>query len=66
MAPKVNAKKDNKVSKTVTAQIKQEVIENNERGVKTSALPQSTISMIIEQEDRFKAVTVKDALANEG
>jgi hypothetical protein len=67
MAPKVNVKKDKTVRKTISVQIKQEMTEKHERGVKTSALvseyglPQSSISTIIQQKDKFKAISVKDA-----
>jgi hypothetical protein len=60
MAPKVNAKKDQKVRKTVNVQIKLEIIEEHERGVEYD-LTQSTISMINLQKGKFKAVSVKDA-----
>jgi hypothetical protein len=33
LAPKVNVKKDKKVRKTISVQIKQEIIEKHKRGV---------------------------------
>jgi predicted transcriptional regulator len=58
-----------KVRKTISVQVKQEIIEKNERGVKIRALvseyglPQSTISTVIQQKDRCKATSVKDTLS---
>jgi hypothetical protein len=62
MAPKMNAKKDQKVRKTISMQIRLETIEEHERGVECD-LTQSTISTIIVQKYKFKAVSVKDTLA---
>jgi hypothetical protein len=70
VAPRVNVKKDKKVRKTITVQVKQEIVENNERDVKTCVLvteynlPQSTILNItgIQYKDKFKALNVNDAL----
>jgi hypothetical protein len=67
-ALEVNAKKNKKVGKTSSVQIKQENVEKHKRGVKTSApvieygLLQSTICMTIQQKDKCVAINVKDTL----
>jgi hypothetical protein len=57
-----------KVRRTIGVQVKQGIVEKNERGVKIRALvseyglPQSTFSTVIQQKDRCKATSVKDTL----
>lgn len=63
----MTVKKDKKIIKTISAEIKHEIIEKHRKGVKTSdvvneyGLPQSTISTITQQKEKFKAINVKYA-----